>query len=324
MAVLPALFAGCGTLPPAPGVTDGREALLRDIRAFERRIGFADTRNFVNVAHEQHEYSFCGYTSRFALPYSYEDPAIKWLLSVTEEACRARGDDDADVYWTVAEALGEVGTPVTRAMLTARVERFVYLVLHENCHDQFELPHGIEEALCEVISHRAMAMFSAERYGAFAQEGRAIREYAEVQSARTRATLRYYDQIALLYARYERRDIPPEMLLQERAAIFTSAQSELNWSARDLNNVAIANRMTYSRHYPLMESVFDALGRDPARMVEFFRHVDKIKPSSAQVMEWQRIGGERSVEFVRAYELAVVETIRAALAGAATVGKESR
>lgn len=106
------------------------------------------------------------------------------------------------------------------------------------------------------------------------------------------------------------------MLLRERTAICKSAQKPLAWTEGELNNVGIANHMTYSRHYPFLESVFDALGRDLARTVAFFRRVDKIKPSSAAVMQRHRIAGENSVEYLRANEAAVVETIREALAEA--------
>jgi len=56
--------------------------------------------------------------------------------------------------------------------------------------------------------------------------------------------------------------------------------------------VRIANYMTYSRHYPFLESVFVALGSDLARTVALFRQVDNIKPSSAAVMQQRRIAKE--------------------------------
>lgn len=315
LAVLTAGCAGLGELfaPSAPGVADEWAALLHEIRAFERRIGFADTDNFVDLSREQDEFSFCGYVSRLSLPYSYEDPAIQWLDAATEEACRARGHD-ADAYYAAVEAWGEVGTPVTPAMITGKLDRFLYLVIHEDCHDQFELPYGIEEALCNVITFKAMAAFTEEKYGPYAREHRAVLRYAETESRITRATITHYERLATLYARYEGKEISSDALLQERAAIFKLAAKPLAWTRGELNNVSIANHMTYSRHYPFLESVFDALGRDLARTVAFFGRVDRIKPSAAGVMKRHGIGAENSVEHIRAYEAAVVETIRKALA----------
>ena len=315
--LLVALAAGCSQLrelvtPSAPGVTGEWAELLNEIRAYERRIGFLDTDNFVDLSREHDAFPVCGYASRLTLPYSYQDPAITWLDSATEVQCLSHGPE-ADVYFATVEAWGEVATPATTAMITGKLDRFIYLVIHEDCHDQFELPYGIEEALCDLITHKGMAAFTEEQYGRYAREHRAIRRYAETQSRLTRATINYYEQLAMLYARYERKEIRSDMLLRERAAFFKNAQKPLAWTKGELNNVSIANHMTYSRHYPFLESVFDALGRDLARTVAFFRHVDKIKPSSAAVMQRHHIAERSSVEYVRAYEAAVVETIRKAL-----------
>ena len=317
--LLVALAAGCAQLRdlvfPSPGVGDEWAALLDEIRAYERRIGFADTKNFVDVSREHKEFTVCGYASRLTLPYSYQDPAITWLDSATEVQCLSHGPD-ADVYFSTVEAWGEVATPATTAMINSKLDRFIYLVIHEDCHDQFELPYGIEEALCDLITHKAMAAFTEQKYGAAAREDRAVRRYAEAQSAGARATITYYEQLARLYARYERKEITSEVLLRERAAIFRNALKPIALTKGELNNVSIANHMTYSRHYPFLEGVFDALGRDLARTVALFKHVDKFKPSGAAVMHQHRIAEVRSVEFLRANEAAVIATIREALAGA--------
>ena len=60
----------------------------------------------------------------------------------------------------------------------------------------------------------------------------------------------------------------------------------------------------------------DALGRVLARTVAFFRRVDAIKPSPNEVMKKRGIASHDSVEFIRAYEAAVVATIEKALAEA--------
>jgi hypothetical protein len=72
--------------------------------------------------------------------------------------------------------------------------------------------------------------------------------------------------------------------------------------------------MTYSRHYDFAADVLHASGDDLARAVGFFRHVDSLKPTAAQIMAAQKLSTRSSVEFVRAYEAVVVETTRKALA----------
>lgn len=318
IAVLVAVSAGCAGLreifAPSPGLTPEWAALLAEVRGYERRIGFVETRNFADLSLEHREFPFCGYASRLTLPYSYEDPAIQWLDSATEDACRTHGRD-ADAYFTAVEAWGEIGSPVTSTMVEGKLDRFLYLVIHEDCHDQFSLPYGIEEAVCDLITYKGITQFAEEKYGRYAREHRAVRRYADAQSAQVRTTIAHYEQLERLYARYEGKEISSDALLQERAALLKHAERPLSWLRGEVNNVSIANHMTYSRHYPLMESVFDSLGRDLARTVAFFRQVDLLRPPAADVMRRHGIAIEKSVEFVRANEAAVVETIRRALAG---------
>jgi hypothetical protein len=299
--------------PAPPDVSAEWTTLLAEVRAFERRIGFSETENFRSFSGDHVAFPFCGYVSRFYLPYSYQDTAIRWLESATEEECREAGRD-ADVYFGFVEAWGESATPVTPSMVDSRLDRFLYLVIHEDCHDQFNFPFGIEEALCNVITYQAMAAFSAERYGRFARANRAVRRYADTQARVTKATIGYYERLAALYARHERAEISSEVLLRERGAIFRQAERALARGDEEMNNVTIANEMTYSRHYPFLESTFDALGRDLPRTIAFFMQVDRIKPSEAAVMKERGIADEDGVQIVRAYEEALVAAIRQALA----------
>ncbi len=320
--MLAAAIAGCTGLrdflsPPAPAVTGEWAVLLNEIRGFERRIGFEDTHNFSGLSREQHSFPVCGYTSNLTLPYSYEDPAIEWREVGTEAECRTHARE-ADIYFHAVEAWGESATPVTPAMIEGKIDRFLYLVIHEDCHDQFNLPYGIEEALCDVITHQAMIAFSEEKYGSYARTHRAVQRYAETQARLAHTTIVWYEQLATLYARFERREIPADAMLRERDALFERAEKRLQWNQGKLNNVGMANHMTYSRHYPFLTRVFDALGRDLARTVEFFRHVDKIKPTDAEIAQQYHITGEKSVALLRAREASVLETIRKALADAGT------
>ena len=284
-------------------------ALVEDIRAFERRIGYRQTKNFIRFSEEKQAFPFCGYVSRLYLPYSYEDPAIQWLDSVTEEDCRALGGR-GDVFFGESEALGESATPVTPSMLAAPLERLLYLVMHEDCHDQFALPHGIEEALCNVIAYNAMLAFSKERYGSRSSEYRAAERYVREGSTYARVTVSFYQQLAALYARHHRLEVSTETLLRNRAPILIEAGRALAWEDGAMNNVLLANAMTYSRHYPFLDGVYEKLGRDLARTVACFKRMDEIKPSPAHVMKKHGLATDSGLDFIRTYEEAVVATIK--------------
>jgi hypothetical protein len=251
--------------------------------------------------------------SRLYLPYSYEDPAILWYDVATERECRAHADG-ADVYFGTVEVLGEAGAAVSPEVLDVQLQRFLYLVLHEDCHEQFDFPYGIEEALCNLLAYKGMARFSAEKYGPQAREYKAIQRYVTVEPERTRTIRALYEELAGHYAQYRQRELSEQALLKERARVFRKAERALAWRRGTLNNVGIANEMTYSRHYPLLESVYDALGQDLARTVEFLKRVDAIKPSPKKFMVDHGFETKDSVDFIRAYEEEIVRTIESALA----------
>jgi hypothetical protein len=302
-----ALATGCAQLPekvvPLPPAA---ATLLDDLRSFEQRIGFAATGNFAALSAQRDSYTVCGIVSPHVLPYSYQDPAISWHDVKTREECFAVAPG-ADVYFDSLEARGESATPLTSSLAGGNLERFVYVVIHEDCHDQFAFPYGFEEALCNLIAYKAMSAFALERYGAGTPEEQAISAYAGTQARRDHGTTVYYNRIAALYSGYARGEMEFAELLARRRQVFQSAREPQAWAEDALNNVGIANHMTYSRHYPFCESVFDALGGDLRRAIAFFKQVDASRPSS-------RIDADhKSVAWVRAQEEAVLLATRAAL-----------
>jgi hypothetical protein len=310
------LLAGCGPMrdlasPRAPDVSGEWKTLLDELRAFERTIGFKDTRNFARLSDERDAYDYCGQASKRVLPYSYEDPAIQWYEQIDAEQCRDVGSD-RDWYFSSVEVWGEIGTPVTSSMIAAELDRFVYLVIHEDCHDQFQLPYGIEEPLCDIITHRAMAQFAARKYGWHTRESRALRNYAVMQTRETRTTVASYREMERLYTRFYRNELSLEDLLQARSSVLAKLERALGLSAGEMNNISLANRMTYSRHYGRLESAVDRIGPDLAGVTAFFRAVDAAKPEPEALMRRLSTNDRKSLVFVRGNEEAVIRTIEQA------------
>ncbi|MGH8636091.1 MAG: hypothetical protein ACREUZ_03050, partial [Burkholderiales bacterium] len=256
-------------------------------------------------------YAYCGQASKRVLPYSYEDPAIQWLEQIDAEQCRDVGSDN-DWYFGSVEVWGEIGTPVTSSMIAGELDRFVYLVIHEDCHDQFQLPYGIEEPLCNIITYRAMAQFAAQKYGWYTRENRALRNYAVMQSRETRATVAHYREVERLYTRFHRNELPLEELMRARGVVFARLERALDLPAGEMNNISLANLMTYSRHYSRLEGAVDRIGPDLARVMAFFRAVDAAKPEPEALMRRLSTSDRKSLEFVRANEEAVIRTIEQA------------
>jgi hypothetical protein len=301
------LLAACAIAVPKEW-----EPLLGDLRAYQRRVGFERFDSFLEFSAEQGKYSFCGQVSQLYLPYSYEDPAIRWI-DATEAECRNVGPR-TDAYHGTVEAMGEVGTAVTNEVLGAPLHRFVYLVLHEDCHDEFELPYGIEEALCNLIAYRGMVGFSESKYRWLSRESLTIRRYAAGETVQTQTVKAIYEELEKRYLAYAKGQITAEVVLQDRARILARAERQLRWKRGSLNNVGLANEMTYSRHYPFLEEVHAALGNDLARTIAFFKRVDQAKPTPREAMKRLRLTSDWGVEFLRGYEAEVVKTIEKLLA----------
>jgi hypothetical protein len=307
------VFQDVATRLPGPRLYEKGAEVIGGVREFAYRIGFKETDNFTDLDTETESFPFCGSVSTLYLPYSYEDPAIRWKDASTEADCRALAGPGMDAYFGQTEAVGEQGMPVNMGMLAGTLVRFIYLVFHEDCHDQYDLPYGIEEPLCNVISYHAMAAYADEKDRFTALQRVALRRYAVRESDRTRQAKAFYEQLEAAHARYARKEITEQALMGERAAIFGRAERALAWERGSLNNVGIANDMTYSRHFPYLEEVHIALGRDLARTVEFFRRVDARKPNKAALLKQRKLKTE-DLQFVRDYEAMVIATIEKLLA----------
>ncbi len=310
-ALVAAAIVGCAQVRPPPRapapVPPEWRPLLVELRAFMASVGFKPTPNFETVATDLESYAFCGHAPRYRLPWSYEDPIIVWQDSVSAEECR-QAPPDMDVYYGATEALGEIATPVTASMIAAGLDRFIYLVVHEDCHDQFAFPQGIEEPLCELIAYRAMAAFSKDRFRWYAPERRAILDYAANQARLAYATIRYYDAIEQIYARRRPGRDGDAQALAERSPVFALAEKTLGLSAGAMNNVLLANYMTYSRHFPVLERIHEALGGDLARTIAFFKQVDAARPDPEAVFARLKIRHDDRVGQLRAYEQAILDT----------------
>jgi hypothetical protein len=166
-----------------------------------------------------------------------------------------------------------------------------------------------------VIAYGSLPAFAGEHYGLLRAEYYAVGLYANSASVYAHTTIRYYEELAALYAASTKVGASSERdVLRKRTDILKRAGRALGWDSAEMNNVLLANAMTYSRHYPFAEEVFAALGRDVARAVAFFREVDATRPPSVEVMRRNGFTSTESVDYLRAYERSVVETARKLMA----------
>lgn len=235
----------------------------------------------------------------------------------TEEECRASAEN-TDVSFAKTEAVAGRATPVTAKLLVAPLARFLYVVMHEDCHEQFALPSGIEEALCNALAYAGMEKIARERFDDQPGERESISLFARAGAARAQFTRELYDELSALYARHDVAAISAETLLRERGELYRSAEQRLARPDGALNNVWLAMSITYSRHYELMQRALDAFDGDLVQTVAFFRRVDAAKPPAIAAT------GASAVDFVRADEAAVVAVIEKLLGALAPEEEKTR
>ena len=296
----------------SPRSQDEWSRLVEDVRLFQRRIGFHPTRNFRHADGATDGYRFCGHGSPLYLPYSYQDPAIRWVDAATEDECRASAEN-TDVSFAMTEAIAGRGTPVTAKLLVAPLARFLYVIMHEDCHEQFALPAGIEEALCNALAYAGMQQIARERFSDSPDDHNAITSFARAGAARAEFTSGMYEELAGLYARHDSALISVETLLRERGEILRSAERRLARPEGTLSNVWVATVVTYSRHYRSMKRGLEAFDGDLAQTVSFFRRVDAAKPDRPAFAAKHGCSSEGEVGCVRAYEAAIVDIIESSL-----------
>lgn len=291
---------------PAPDLHVEWQSVVSDLRAFQKAFGFRETRNFQSVSTKVVENRFCGIVSKRYLPYSYEDPAVSWYEDLPQEECvpEHRGQD---VYFGTREVLGEVATPVTQSMLHGSLDRFAYLVIHEDCHDQFKQPYGIEEALCDVIAHEAMKRYARQPPRASQPAWQTLVTYAVHQTALSKETAAQFERVQAFFDEAKKARLSDRRFLEQRAILFAEVERKIEWKPGDANNVTLAEAITYSRHYDRLEKIYVRLGSDLAAFVSHFQQLDPALAGIRRALRRKGLTESRGAAYLRAYENAILD-----------------
>ncbi|MFH1651188.1 MAG: aminopeptidase [Chloroflexota bacterium] len=275
------VVAGLFLLPACPatgGLTreeQSRLEMVREMKDLEKRLGFAETRNFLTYQPETQAYDYYFYTSATELPYSLDDPRLR---SASGTAANATVDrENNDVFFYSIEAVAEIGTPVTRSLIRAPLARFIRVVFHEDWHEQIALPLGIEEPTGEVVSYAAATLFALEKFGADSAVYRTLAGEFGGRLAESRVYGDTCARLEALYAEYDAGRLSRPETLRRKAELLRELAGGLRgiWGAapEQLNNAYLGFQMTYLRHMPAVYAAYAAQGGDLARTVALFRQM---------------------------------------------------
>jgi len=295
--VLLVSIPGCGGSHPESGLTAEQQyrlQLVAEIKAFEKELGFEETDNFKTYSDEMESYDYYFYTPKTTLPYSLDDPSLRYGTGKPESA--SIDLKEFDVFSYSIEAIAGVKTPITKSLLRAPLSRFIHLIFHEDWHEQIDSPLGIEEPAAEVVSYAAALLFVEEKFGRDSAVFKTLNDEFNKKLKESEIYQRYYDELSLLYSQFHSGELSEEETLSRKAKLLQAMGDDLKdlWGGKppQLNNAFIAFQMTYLRHLPLMYQVFSATDYNLRETIDIFRLVPSQGVRFESVEELKRIEAE--------------------------------
>jgi len=285
---------------PGTGLSDEQKLeLIHDIKAFEKKLGFNDTNNFLTYSEEIEAYDYYFYTSSTEIPYSLDDPKLQTGIGARKSV--TIDPEKHDAYFYSIPAIAGVETPVTKSLLNEPLYRFIHIIFHEDWQEQMDSPLGIEEPCSEVVSYTAAILFTEERFGADSEVHKTLKKHFNNKLRESEIYADYYEKLNAVYASFHAGEITDTEIFKRKAKLLDSMGNELRnvWGGgkpSQLNNAFIAFQMTYLRHLPIMHEVLLATNFDLINTIAIFRsmpeqgssydNLDEVKAIEKKVTDY--------------------------------------
>lgn len=246
-----------------PGNAKLRLNLVQEIKAFEAKLGWMPTDNFHEYRETLGAYDSCGRAETLSF--------TAWWDTSTREEC----EEDGRIYDTTyleVEAIAGSGTPVSRSLAQAPLSRFVYVVFHEDFHEQIRsIPTlALNESATQLVGLLAAREFVREKYGKDSDIHRAFAEEVELVLTDAHIEKRYYREFERLYERVSRGELGEAQGLKQKAILFEKMQREckdiqvaMTVSCNEItNNILFVLNISYAMHYPLFYDLYKSCAFD--------------------------------------------------------------
>ncbi len=222
-------------------------------------------------------------------------PYTWWFLVVgnvpykgffSEQAAEAEAEkfhsQGYDTYIRTAPAFSTLGwfdDPLLAHLLKYNKATLAEVIFHELFHNTLFISGAVNfnESLANFVGNRAAVLFFQERHGEESPEyRRAVQSWQEELEFSA-----FMKDVARSLGELYRKDLAEEEKLRLREEIFTRSQKEWarqiadrpthqhrGYSRQKLNNAVIAHYLLYLKDLELFESIYQAEGKDLARLVE--------------------------------------------------------
>lgn len=125
--------------------------LIKKVKVFGEDLGLSPTNNFKEYQEKVSKYNIFFYNEKTVVPYSYVDPLINVVRSphdnLKDSVKYFEIDiEKYDVYFYVTIGVSS-GTYITKRLLAHSDRTIADTVLHEDLHDNIDLPRHLEESV---------------------------------------------------------------------------------------------------------------------------------------------------------------------------------
>jgi hypothetical protein len=271
MLVAPLARPATATDPPQNPNAADRKDLVSAVKHLEKKLGFRRTRNFHTETTEASVAYRCYYTGKLELPDSYEKLQ---LLQGTKAGCPL-DTQKYDVFFYPMDAVGSGKTPVSASLAHESVERFLFVVPHEDFHANKELrklPATWGEASATLIGLLTAGEVARQQFGENSEVYQNLKREPELFARKAEIVNRYYAQLSQVYAAARAGQISERDALAQKQQAFeeihqscTAFNPDPKSFKRCLaanNNAGLAFDETYTKYYPILYQLYLAKGRE--------------------------------------------------------------
>lgn len=265
---------------------EDRKDLVSAIKHLERKLGFRRTKSFHEESPEAALSYRCYYTGKLELPNSYEKLQ---LLMGTRTGCPL-DPKKFDVFFYPVEAVGNGKSPVSAYLAHESVERFLFVVPHEDFHVSKELrnlPATWSESSATLVGMLTAAEVARQKFGEGSETYQNLRREPELFNRKAEMVNRYFDELRRVYAAAHagqttehdalaQKQQAFEEIHQACSAIDPNPKTFKRCLAAD-NNAGLAFDETYTKYYPLMYRLYLKKGRALKPTVEALQRAMNAK-----------------------------------------------
>lgn len=276
--------------------------LIQKVKVFAPTLGLDTTSNFEKFEEGSGNYNLLYYHFKEDVPFSYMDNTMKFLFCPRDNLAdnllflvvQGVNLEDYDVFLYPSVALA-YGTIVTRRLLNAEPKYLASVVIHEDFHDNVQLPRHIDEAAASLVG-----IVGAELY--FGQNEVRIRQKLNDELRRSHDVIYCHKRLVELAGLYAADKISFQAYESEKQRLV----SLLSVDTQNVTQVVFQH--TYSYYFPLMCRLFYALNGDLARFVKVMKESPALPPSLNVIIP--ETGETREItgfELHRYFEINVLE-----------------